>query len=70
MAIKMPHSVKAVSAEQKAEAFISGAALKPASAPTAEVASDTAVVNMRFNRALLARVDAAAKRKLIIRAGF
>jgi hypothetical protein len=58
MAIKMPHIVKPA-AEQKADAFI-----QAAGAPADD---GKAVVNMRFDKALLKRVDAAAKAQGISR---
>jgi len=65
MAIKMPHGVSAPASERKAEAFISGAGVgKPA--PVAEEAPK-AVVNMRFDSNLLARIDVDAKRRGISR---
>ena len=68
MAIRMPHNVKPASAEQKAEAFISGAGLAGSpKASTAEPEEARVVVNMRFDAALLKRVDAAAKRQGISR---
>jgi hypothetical protein len=65
MAIRMPHNVKPASVEQKAEAFISGAGLAPRADATETEAK--AVVNMRFDAALLKRIDAAAKRQGISR---
>ena len=64
MAIRMPHS-EPVSAERKAEAFISGAGSNAANAN--EPDTRKAVVNMRFDAALLKRIDAAAKRQGISR---
>lgn len=65
MAIKMPRNVNEPASERKAEAFISGAGTsKPA--PVAEEAPK-AVVNMRFDQPLLARIDADAKRRGISR---
>jgi hypothetical protein len=61
MAIRMPHSIKQADAAQKAEAFISGAGLPRSPTPTEAEGSKT-VVNMRFDTALLQRIDAAAKR--------
>jgi hypothetical protein len=66
MAIRMPHNVKPASVEQKAEAFISGAGLAPRAATETETEAK-AVVNMRFDAALLKRIDAAAKRQGISR---
>ena len=64
MAIRMPHNVKPASAERKAEKFISGAGGLPrAPAPTeAEPETSKTVVNMRFDTALLKRIDTAARR--------
>jgi hypothetical protein len=69
MAIRMPHSVKPANPDQKAEAFISGAgvARAPAPSPAAEPEESKAVVNMRFDTALLKRIDAAARRQGISR---
>ena len=62
MTIKMAHSVKPASSEEKAAAFISGAgAARSAIAAVAEPESGKAVVNMRFDTALLRRIDRAAK---------
>ena len=58
MAIKMPHAVKSASSEEKAAAFISGAG---APAPVAEQEAGKTTVNMRFDAALLRRIDRAAK---------
>ena len=73
MTIKMPHIVKPGNDDRKAEAFIA-AAFKTAPAAreaTPAAAQDDnagkAVVNMRFDMELLARVDAAAKRQGISR---
>jgi len=64
MAIRMPHSVKPANTDKRAETFISGAGGLPrAPAPTeAEPDGSKTVVNMRFDTALLQRIDAAAKR--------
>ena len=64
MAIRMPHSVKPANTDKRAEAFISGAGGLPrAPAPTeAEPEGSKTVVNMRFDTALLQRIDAAARR--------
>jgi hypothetical protein len=68
MAIKMPHAVKPVSSDEKAAAFISGAgAARPAPTPVAEVEAGKATVNMRFDTALLKRIDRAAKAQGISR---
>ena len=68
MAIRMPHGVKSASAERKAEAFISGAGVAGSAAASAdEPEGGKAVVNMRFDAALLKRIDAAAKRQGISR---
>jgi len=63
----MPHNVKPASAEQKAEAFISGAGLAPRADATETETEAKAVVNMRFDAVLLKRIDAAAKRQGISR---
>jgi hypothetical protein len=59
----MPHIVKSGN-DKEAAAFIAGAAFK-AAPPTPAAAQDykagKAVVNMRFDAPLLARIDAAAK---------
>jgi predicted HicB family RNase H-like nuclease len=62
MTIKMPHIVKPVD-ERKADAFIAGGTLKTA----APQETEKTVVNMRFDTALLERIDAAAKRQGISR---
>ena len=63
MAIRMPHSVKPANTDKRADAFISGAGLPRSPAPTpAEAEGSKVVVNMRFDAALLQRIDAAAKR--------
>ncbi len=68
MAIKMPHTVKSANSEQKAAAFISGAgAVRSAIAPVAEQEAGKTTVNMRFDTALLQRIDRAAKRQGISR---
>ena len=68
MAIKMPHAVKSASSEQKAAAFISGAGVpKSAIAPVAEQEAGKTTVNMRFDAALLKRIDQAAKSQGISR---
>lgn len=56
MSIRMPHAVKPASAEKKAEAFISAASV----ARNSEAGKT--VVNMRFDAALLQRIDADARR--------
>jgi hypothetical protein len=62
MAIRIPHNVKPpANIERKAEAFI-GAANKAPAGDAGKV-----VVNMRFDGALLQRIDAAAKRQGISR---
>ena len=68
MAIKMPHNVKPVEVDAKAEAFIQGAGnsrLTPALVAVTEPEKTT--VNMRFDVALLKRIDAAAKAQGISR---
>lgn len=70
MAIKMPHAVKPADPEQRAAAFISGAGVPrsaPAPAPAAEPESGKTTVNMRFDAALLQRIDRAAKSQGISR---
>jgi hypothetical protein len=75
MTIKMPHTVKSGSDDKKAEAFIAGAfkaapAVREAAPAPAAAQDDNAgkaVVNMRFDAQLLARIDAAAKRQGISR---
>jgi hypothetical protein len=68
MAIKMPHAIKSANSEQKAAAFISGAgAPRSTIAPVAEPESGKTTVNMRFDAALLQRIDRAAKRQGISR---
>jgi hypothetical protein len=70
MAIKMPHAVKSANADQKAEAFISGAGIPrvaPVPAPVADNEASKTTVNMRFDAALLKRIDAAAKKQGISR---
>jgi hypothetical protein len=67
MTIKMPHIVKPVD-ERKADAFIAGGTLKTAAPPPVPAQeTEKTVVNMRFDTALLARIDAAAKRQGISR---
>lgn len=68
MAIKMPHAVKADSSDRKAEAFIGGAGspLAQVAAP-AEPEPAKTTVNMRFDVALLRRIDGAARRQGISR---
>jgi hypothetical protein len=60
MAIKMPHAVKP-DADRKAEAFIH------AKTTPADPDAGKTVVNMRFDVALLNRVDAAARKQGISR---
>ena len=60
MTIRLPHNVQPASSDRKAEAFISAAEL--AAQPEGK-----AVVNMRFDSALLKRIDAAAKQQGISR---
>jgi hypothetical protein len=68
MAIKMPHAVKSANADQKADAFISGAgAPRVAVAPLADAEAGKTTVNMRFDAALLKRIDAAARSQGISR---
>ncbi len=68
MAIKMPHTVKPADPEQRAAAFISGAgAPRSPSAPIAEQEAGKTTVNMRFDTALLQRIDRAARSQGISR---
>ncbi len=68
MAIKMPHAVKSADPEQRAAAFISGAGLPRSTlVPAAEPESGKTTVNMRFDAALLQRIDRAAKSQGISR---
>ena len=65
MAIKMPHAAKA---DQRAEAFIGGAGLAGAkSAALAPLEPAKTTVNMRFDVALLRRIDEAARHQGISR---
>ncbi len=65
MTIKVPHKVKPAAAQdRRAEAFISGAGADKLAPPPND---GKAVVNMRFDRTLLQRIDAAAKRQGISR---
>jgi hypothetical protein len=62
MTIKMQPAVKPDNSDRKAEAFISGAvAGRPPVAAVAEPDASKTVVNMRFDVALLRRIDAAAR---------
>jgi hypothetical protein len=68
MTIKMQPAVRPDTSDRKAEAFISGAGAKRA--PVAAVADPDAgksVVNMRFDVALLKRIDDAARKQGISR---
>jgi hypothetical protein len=68
MAIKMPHAVKPDLSERKAEAFISGAGTARASiSALADPEAGKTTVNMRFDIALLKRIDAAARTQGISR---
>jgi hypothetical protein len=68
MAIKMPHAVKPDASERKAEAFISGAGLPRAKgAALADPDAGKTTVNMRFDVALLKRIDEAARKQGISR---
>jgi hypothetical protein len=58
MAIKMPHAVRPANSDEKAAAFISGASA-PRTVPAPEAGKTT--INMRFDAALLKRIDRAAK---------
>jgi hypothetical protein len=67
MTIKMPSSAKPAAAfldESRAEAFISGAGKGEVPKPDA---AHKAVVNMRFDPTLLAKIDGVAKRHGISR---
>jgi hypothetical protein len=62
MAIKMPHAVRPDNSDQKAAAFISGAGSpRSASAEVTDSEAGKTTVNMRFDSALLKRIDRAAK---------
>jgi hypothetical protein len=63
MTIKMAHSARPAE-DRKADAFIAGAT-KPASIQ--DESAGKAVVNMRFDARLLARIDAAARQQGISR---
>jgi hypothetical protein len=68
MTIKMQPAVKPDNSDRKAEAFISGAVV--GRAPVAAIADPEAsktVVNMRFDVALLKRIDEAARSQGISR---
>ena len=68
MAIKMPHSVKSDVSDRKAEAFISGAGLpRVKGAALADLDAGKTTVNMRFDVALLKRIDEAARNQGISR---
>jgi predicted DNA binding CopG/RHH family protein len=74
MTINVPKKAKAANTEDRAAGFISGGSVvkADAAAQTAEPTAASpkakkAVVNMRFDPPLLAKVDAAAKRKGITR---
>jgi hypothetical protein len=63
MAITMPRNVKPANTDKRVEAFISGAGLSsPPVASTGRPEAGKVVVNMRFDSALLQRIDAEAKR--------
>lgn len=67
MAIKMPQpAARPANADQKAEAFISGAGAAKL-APVTDENAGKVTVNMRFDADLLRRIDAAAKRQGISR---
>jgi hypothetical protein len=66
MTIKMPHNVKPGD-DRKAKAFLAGAARFKATPAAPDDTAGKAVVNMRFDAPLLARIDAAAKRQGISR---
>ena len=61
MTIRAAPSVKSADPDQKAAAFIAGSSTVESDEPA------KAVVNLRFDVALLAKVDAAAKRQGITR---
>jgi hypothetical protein len=65
MTIKMAQSARPAE-DRKAEAFIAGAA-KAVPAPVQDERAGKAVVNLRFDVRLLARIDAAARRQGISR---
>jgi hypothetical protein len=68
MTIKMPSSVKPANTDKKAEAFIAGAGASPrALAPSEDEGRGKKVLNMKFDTALLKRIDAAAKKQGISR---
>jgi predicted DNA binding CopG/RHH family protein len=74
MTIKLPKSRMMQAIEDRAAGFISGGAAKHVEIsigqPTnfdGEAKSEKTVVNMRFNRRLLERIDAAAQRKGVTR---
>ncbi len=74
MTIKIPRSKTIHALEDRAAGFISGGSAKHVdisvgrpTLPDGEAKSDKTVVNMRFNRSLLGRIDAAAQRKGITR---
>ena len=68
MTIKMQPAVKPDNSDRKAEAFISGAVAGRAPvAALAEPDAGKAVVNMRFDVALLKRIDDAARKQGISR---
>ena len=62
MAIRMPHSVKPANTDKRADAFISGAGGLPRPQTPTEPETSKTVVNMRFDTALLQRIDTAARR--------
>jgi hypothetical protein len=64
MAIRLPHCAKPADPDQKAAAFIAGSTKGPAVEPAESV---KVVVNLRFDAARLAKVDASAKRQGITR---
>ena len=68
MAIKMPHAVKSDVSDRKAEAFISGAGLPRVKGQAlADLDVGKTTVNMRFDVALLKRIDEAARNQGISR---
>lgn len=68
MAIKMPHAVKPDASDRKAEIFISGAGVsRVKGAAIADPDAGKTTVNMRFDIALLKRIDEAARKQGISR---
>lgn len=69
MTIKIPKAKATDKLEQRAAGFISGAQQKHPEAAIGDE-SKKAIVNMRFDRALLSRLDDAAQRKGISRTAY